>query len=379
MLVGDHADRGVHEVVVPVVPDDAARFGIGRYPAGTVEILGEPERRAGQGSGLGKADDGMWRHHHGQVFRADDLLAVKGSVAEQHAQPLRHVLDRGVDAAGRSVGVCPRQLRSVAGEGGDRAAHDLVRSSDISRRFEGLLTGRARPHAEGIEYALLDVLRPRLPAGRAREIAGHEKEVVHVCELAAEARHRVEVLHVRDDVVGRKAEERHAVARVRRHAAVLRHQIGDLELARHPGVAHLERRKVVDHAIAPPDLAIVDLHRHHRRGEGLRRRADLEDGVGIDRLGPAHALHAEALRVDHLVVLHDRDRHARHSPTAAARSARRSRAGRGGRPAAPSVRRRCHRAFPGQSRGRDHHRDRQRTSTPERASMHHSSSGWSGS
>src|SRR4029450_1747343 len=96
--------------------------------------------------------------------------------------------------------------------------------------------------------------------------------------------------------------------------AVLRHQIGDLEFARHPGVARLERRKVVDHAIAPPDLAIVDLQRHNRRGEGLRRRANLEDGVGIDRLRPAHALHAEALRVDHLVVLPDRDRHARHIP-----------------------------------------------------------------
>ena len=313
-------------------------------------------------------DDGVRRHHHLQVVGAHDLLALEGPVAEQHAQPLRHVADRRVDTAGRPVGVRPGELRGVGGEGGHRTADELVRRRRIGGGREALLPGRARLHPERVEDAVLDVRRPRLSAARVCEIARHEKEVVHVSELAAEARHGLDVPHLRDDVVGGEAEEGHPVAGIRRHAAVLRHQIRDLELACHPRIAHLEARHVIDDAIAPADLPVVDLHGHHRRGEGLRRRADLEDRVRSHRSGAAHALHAEALRVDHLVVLHDRDRHAWNAPL-------RLRGLRIGLERGEPIARRDGGLGAGAPRhGEDRGNGRQQTDGREPAWMHHASS-----
>ena len=247
----------------------------------------------------------MRRHDGAQVLGAHDPRARERSAAEQQAEPLRHVADRRVDPAGGTIGVRPRELGGVGRERGHLAVDQLVRSGGIGGRLEGLLARRARPHAERPEQSRVETVRPGLPAGRPREIRSHQEEIVHVGELAPEARDGLDQLDLRDDVVGRVAEDGHAVASIRRHPAVLGHEVGYLELARHPGVVHLEARQMVDHPVGPGELPVVDLHRNQRRRECLRRRADLEEGVGIDGVGAAHALHAEALRVDDLIVLHD--------------------------------------------------------------------------
>ena len=67
----------------------------------------------------------------GMQSSSSSQAAFEAPVAEQHAQPLRHVPDRRVDAAGRPVRVRPGQLRGVGPEGRQLAADELVRSCRI--------------------------------------------------------------------------------------------------------------------------------------------------------------------------------------------------------------------------------------------------------
>ena len=65
-------------------------------------------------------------------------------------------------------------------------------------------------------------------------------------------------------------------------------------------------------AAVPGDRAPSDDRGHGGGGHRLGKRRELEDGVGIDRLGRAKGADAEAVKVDHLVLVDDCDRHAGH-------------------------------------------------------------------
>ena len=106
------------------------------------------------------------------------------------------------------------------------------------------------------------------------------------------------------------AEEADHVVDVGRQPGALGDQVEDAELARHPRVLQLECRVEIDDPVVPGELLPVGRDRHGRREEGLGRRADLEDGRGIDRLA-AFPADAEALRVDEAVAGDDADREAR--------------------------------------------------------------------
>ncbi len=62
------------------------------------------------------------------------------------------------------------------------------------------------------------------------------------------------------------------------------------------------------------ELALVDQLHHHRSGEDLGDRADLEDRVRGHRLFGLDARDADCDSIDHTVVK-DGDRHPRHIPT----------------------------------------------------------------
>ena len=83
------------------------------------------------------------------------------------------------------------------------------------------------------------------------------------------------------------AQDSHHVVDIGRQAGSLSQKVEYPELARHPGIVHLEVRQMVDDAVGPSELPVVDLHCDERRGERLRRGADGEDGVGVDGLGAA--------------------------------------------------------------------------------------------
>ena len=130
---------------------------------------------------------------------------------------------------------------------------------------------------------------------------------VGVGEGRAEARDRLDIAQRADHrrLVG--AEQADEIVGGGRQARALGEQVEHPELPRHPGVLHLEVRIEVDDAVVPGEHLAVDADRHRRGEEGLGRRADLEDGVGVDRLA-ALAPDAEALGIDQPVAADDADR-----------------------------------------------------------------------
>ena len=134
---------------------------------------------------------------------------------------------------------------------------------------------------------------------------------VGVGESRAEARHRLDLAQRADHRRLVVAEERQHVVGIGRQAGALGQKVEDAELARNPGVLHLEARVEVDDAVVPGELAAVDGDGDGGRQERLRGRADLEDGPFIDRRA-AFLADAEALAIDQLVADDDADRRSRH-------------------------------------------------------------------
>ena len=160
------------------------------------------------------------------------------------------------------------------------------------------------PREHGVPIRLALRLRDDLPGPEMRDVG--------VGEGGAEARHRLDMAqraHHRGRVA---AEDSHHVVGVGRQARALREQVEHPELARHPGVLELEIRIEIDHAVVPMEFAAVDRDGHGRGQEALGGRADLEDGLRIDRRAAALAAHAEALGVDEAVAGDDADGEAGH-------------------------------------------------------------------
>src|SRR5260370_26352830 len=72
--------------------------------------------------------------------------------------------------------------------------------------------------------------------------------------------------------------------------------------------------KMFTNGIVPVDLLLVDQHGHRGGRERLGRRSDLKERILGHRVVLSDFLHAEALRIDDAVVLHDRHRHAGKAP-----------------------------------------------------------------
>ena len=95
---------------------------------------------------------------------------------------------------------------------------------------------------------------------------------------------------------------------------MLGHEVCDPELPGDPGVEHLKLVQVVHDPVLPGDLLFVHQHGHQGGGKGLGGGADLEDGVFINLIVPAHFFDPKALGKDNLIVLDDGDGHAGHLP-----------------------------------------------------------------
>ena len=134
---------------------------------------------------------------------------------------------------------------------------------------------------------------------------------VGVGEGRAEARDRIDIAQRPDQ--GRLVEAEHGehVVDQPRKPRALGEQVEDAELARDPRVLHLEVRVEIDDTVVPFELAAIDHDGDAGCQKRLRGRADLEDGVRVDRLSAALAPHAEALGVYELVVCNDPDGEAR--------------------------------------------------------------------
>ena len=104
----------------------------------------------------------------------------------------------------------------------------------------------------------------------------------------------------------------HQVALAEPEPGPVRDEVAQGDLARHPGVVHLELGQVLRDGIVPVQPAVLGEDRQGGAGERLGVGGDPEQRVGVDRRGLAQPAHAIALRVHDLAVLHHRDRHSRH-------------------------------------------------------------------
>ncbi len=95
---------------------------------------------------------------------------------------------------------------------------------------------------------------------------------------------------------------------------MLGHEILHPEFPGDPGVEHLKLVQAVHYPVLPGELLFVHQHGHQGGGEGLGGGADLEDGVFIDLIVPAHLLDPEAFGKDDLIVADDGNGHARDLP-----------------------------------------------------------------
>ena len=154
---------------------------------------------------------------------------------------------------------------------------------------------------------LEDVVPAGCTCGIRNDAAGEEVRDVRVSERRPETRYRIDVAQRPDQRRLVEAEHREHVVDQTWKPRALGEQVEDAELARDPGVLHLEIRVEVDDTVVPFELAAIDHDGDARCEKRLRVRADLEDRARIDRLAAALAAHAEALGVDQLVANNDAD------------------------------------------------------------------------
>ena len=178
----------------------------------------------------------------------------------------------------------------------------------VGRAFDGFDRPRRVLHAERIEQvALKDVVPAGCTCGIRNDAAGEEVRDVRVGERRPETRYRIDVAQRPDQCCLVEAEHREHVVDQARKPRALGEQVEDAELARDPGVLHLEIRVEVDDTVVPFELAAIDHDGDARCEKRLRVRADLEDRARIDRLAAALAAYAKALGVDQLVADNDAD------------------------------------------------------------------------
>jgi hypothetical protein len=127
----------------------------------------------------------------GEAFRRHDAPSLEAAVPELQANPARHVLDGGIEVAGRAEVIRKNRIeRHLDGCVGRPAVAFRV----IGRRLDRL-GGEARlRHPQRVEQLAAG---DRVPIGRTGEIAHHppRQQVGHVGigEGGAEARHRLDV------------------------------------------------------------------------------------------------------------------------------------------------------------------------------------------
>lgn len=229
-----------------------------------------------------------------------------------------HVGGAGRDAAG-GCGVRAEHVAFVQHFLGAEAAEGTVEARVRLRAVRGapalVIVGRGHAHPGRLQHALADEVFPAPAGHRLDQLAGDDVQQVVVGVAAAEAGCGPEEAQppYRLGAAQRRARHEQQVARTQAQAAAVHEQIADGDLARHPGVVHLEAGQAVDDPVVPAELSLVDQHREHRDGERLAGRADREDGVGVDAFGRAEPAQAVAARQHDFAVLHDRHRHARHA------------------------------------------------------------------
>ena len=140
-----------------------------------------------------------------------------------------------------------------------------------------------------------------------RCLSGGQVHDVLIAEVGAHAPRRLEKAHAPQDfiaiVVGRVPHQVSAL-----QATAMRQQIANGQLARDVRIVHLDIGEVRGGGIVPSHLALVDEHGDERRRKRLRRRADREERMLIDRLGVAHRACAVTLHEHDRIVLDDGNR-----------------------------------------------------------------------
>ena len=92
----------------------------------------------------------------------------------------------------------------------------------------------------------------------------------------------------------------------------MRQEIADRQLTRPVSVIETKLGEVIDDAIVPAQLALVDERGQKCGGEGLGVRGDGEERLRIDRRRIAERPDAESLGENDTAVFHDGDRGAGH-------------------------------------------------------------------
>ena len=165
-------------------------------------------------------------------------------------------------------------------------------------------------HAGGGEQNRVRQVLPAFTGGcRGGDAAGGIAEIA-VMIGGAEWVERL-LVDLREDVVAVKAEIFQEVAGTRAQAAAMRHQIGDGGVLGDIRVAQREGRIVALRLAVPVDHTLAHEMGDDGRGDRLRHRGQQEHRVGIDLAGLAYFTEAEALGIDHLILVDDSDRQAR--------------------------------------------------------------------
>ncbi len=221
-------------------------------------------------------------------------------------QPLRHVVDAGVDAGGGRDAVVgflrPHRHPGAA------AAH--VRARPAGACLQPVAAEGGAVHAERVEQALLDLVRVEVAGDREHQVADQaEGDVLVGVTLAGAAGQRRLRKSFRQQRVGLVGLEV-AVEGVVGQADAVAEDLAHGDLLRALQVAQGEGGQLVGDRAVPGHRALVHQQRAQRAGEGLGQRGDTEDGVGSDRVAALAVDHAVAADGDDLAVLDDRHRHA---------------------------------------------------------------------